>query len=158
MFTPKTRIEKTVFGVLMASVMVYGMETYNTALLHGGMTNSFFLLPLSEFLGFVVIVMVLQEFIGGPIARKMAFRLVNPSSDKPLTVTLMIQAMTVCVMCPMMSMVASLLFKGIDIQIPAKWVQAVIINFPMAFFWQIFVAGPLVRFISRILFVRPQSN
>lgn len=55
-------------------------------------------------------------------------------------------------MCPMMSFVATVLFKGVDSQIIAKWLQTSALNFPMALCWQIFFAGPFVRMIFRKIF------
>ena len=49
-------------------------------------------------------------------------------------------------MCPMISFVAIVLIKrAFGTQIISVWIQTTIINFPMAFFWQLFAAGPLVR-------------
>ena len=133
--------------------MVYGMEVYNSAILNRGMTNALFLLPAGELVMLMMIVIVLETFIGGPLARKLAFRIVNPEKDRPIAVILVVQVMTVCMMCPMMSFVATVLYKGgFNIQIVAKWIQTVATNFPMAFSWQIFVAGPIVRLIVRTVF------
>lgn len=53
----------------------------------------------------------------------------------------------------MMSFVAVVLFKNaFGPQLIAVWIQTTIINFPMAFFWQLFAAGPLVRTIFRKIF------
>ena len=90
--------------------------------------------------------------IAGPLAKKLAFRLVTPGEDKSIIVILAISAMTVCVMCPMMSLVATVLFKGVDSQLIAKWIQITVVNFPMALCWQIFFAGPLVRMIFGRIF------
>lgn len=126
--------------------MVYGMEVYNNAIIHKGVTFASFFLPAGELVMLMMIVIGIETFIGGPLARKLAFRLVNPETEKPIAVILAIQIMTVCFMCPMMSFVAVLVFKGgFSTQIAIKWVQTVAINFPMAFCWQIFIAGPLVR-------------
>lgn len=145
---PKTKNQKILFSILMSFVMVYGMEVYNNAVIHRGMTNSLFLLPLEEVALLMAAVIAIETFIGGPLARKMAFRLVDPAKDRPIVVIVAIQIMTVCLICPMMSLVATFAFKGgFSTQILAKWVQTVAINFPMAFCWQIFVAGPLVRTI-----------
>ena len=49
-------------------------------------------------------------------------------------------------MCPMMSFVATLLFKDYsESGFIGTWLQTTVMNFPMAFFWQIFFAGPFVR-------------
>ncbi len=145
---PKTKKQKVLFSILMSFIMVYGMEVYNSALRNGGMTNSQFLLPVGQVIWLMLTVIVLETLIGGPIARKMAFNMANPKESKPILVILAVQIMTVCVMCPMMSLVASIVFKcGFSRELPAVWVQTAAINFPMAFCWQIFVAGPLTRII-----------
>lgn len=44
---PSTRAQHSVFSILMAFAMVYGMELYNQALMAGGLTTELFLsLPL----------------------------------------------------------------------------------------------------------------
>lgn len=155
---PKTKGQKVLFSLLMSFVMVYGMEVYNNAIINKGLTNALFLLPFGEVVLLMIAVIVLETFIGGPLARKMAFRLVNPAKDRPIAVIIVIQIMTVCMMCPMMSFVATLVFKGgMSNQVFSKWIQTVAINFPMAFCWQIFVAGPLVRTIVARTF-RNQSG
>jgi hypothetical protein len=53
----------------------------------------------------------------------------------------------------MMSFIATILFNGgFNSQIFATFCELVVRNFPMAFFWQLFVAGPLVRFIFGKIF------
>lgn len=59
--------------------------------------------------------------------------------------TLAICSMIVCLMCPVMSFIATALFKHPGSEIIAQWLQTTVINFPMALCWQIFFAGPLVR-------------
>ena len=72
--------------------------------------------------------------------------------DKERIVILAISAMTVCVMCPMMSFVATALFKGVNASLIPNWIQTTALNFPMALCWQIFFAGPLVRMIFGKMF------
>lgn len=58
-------------------------------------------------------------------------------------------------MCPLMSLVATVVFKGgLGGQLAAIWLQTLALNFPMAFCWQIFVAGPLVRFVFNRFFAQ----
>ena len=45
---PKTLLEKVVFTIVMATMMVYGMIVYNVALNTGGVTNATFLMALHE--------------------------------------------------------------------------------------------------------------
>lgn len=149
---PQTKLQKAVFSVLMAVVMVYAMELYNLAWQAGGLHNGLFLEVLPDLLPISLIVILLQSFIGGPLAQKLAFRLVKPGKDKPIFITLAVSACTVCLMCPMMSAVATVLFQHPGSQFLAVWLQTVARNFPMAFCWQIFFAGPLVRFVFRQIF------
>ena len=149
---PKTKFQDIIFTIMMVIVMVYGMVVYNIAMNKGGLTNEVFVLALGELLIMGVIGFVLEMFVAGPLSKKLAFRIVTPGEDKMIFVILAISAMTVCLMCPMMSLVATVLFKGADSQIIAKWLQTSALNFPMALCWQIFFAGPLVRLIFGKIF------
>lgn len=149
---PKTKFQDVVFTIMMVIVMVYGMVVYNIAMDMGGMTNQIFLMAFGELPIMGVIGFVLEMLIAGPLSKKLAFRIVTPGKDKMIEVILSISAMTVCLMCPMMSFAATVLFKGVDSQLLAKWVQLTVTNFPMALCWQIFIAGPLVRLIFGKIF------
>lgn len=55
-------------------------------------------------------------------------------------------------MCPLMSMVATLVFKQpAPVNLIVTWMQTVAANFPMALLWQIFIAGPVVRFLVGLI-------
>lgn len=149
---PKTKFQDVVFTIMMVIVMVYGMVVYNIAMDMGGMTNQIFLMAFGELPVMGVIGFVLEMLIAGPLSKKLAFCMVTPGKDKMIEVILAISAMTVCLMCPMMSFAATVLFKGVDSQLLAKWVQLTVTNFPMALCWQIFIAGPLVRLIFGKIF------
>ena len=45
---PSTRAQHSVFPILMAFAMVYGMELYNQALMAGGLTTELFLSPFGD--------------------------------------------------------------------------------------------------------------
>ena len=79
------------------------------------------------------------------LATMLAFRLVNPIEDKPVFVTLAICSMIVCLMCPVMSLIATVLFAHPGNQVIAVWLQKFALNFPMALCWQIFFGGVFVR-------------
>ena len=76
----------------------------------------------------------------------------NPK-DKPIFITIAISCIIVAFMCPIMSLIGSLLFNynGAE-NIIINWLNLAIRNFPMALFWQLFYAGPLVRFIFKHIF------
>ncbi len=129
----------------MAFVMVYAMICYNIALNVGGMQNFVFLAAFKEMLIMWPIAIALELLFVGKLAQKLAFRFVTPGKDPMIMMILAISAMSVCLMCPLMSLVATILFKNAGKELVAVWIQTTVINFPMALCWQIFFAGPLVR-------------
>lgn len=149
---PKTKLQNVVFTLMMAFAMVYGMICYNIALNRGGMTNEVFLLAFHELIIMWPVAVILELFVVEKLSQKLAFRLVNPAEDKPIFVLLAICSMIVCLMCPMMSFVATLLFKAPGKEVIAVWLETTVLNFPMALCWQIFFAGPFVRLIFRSIF------
>ena len=150
---PKNRFQETIFTIMMVLVMVYAMICYNIAIETGGMKNFVFGAALGEFPIMIVAGFILDTFIAGPLAKKCAFKIVTPGKDRPIAIILAISIFSIWFMCPMMSFIATILFNGgFNTQMFATYCQLTVRNFPMAFFWQLFVAGPLVRFIFRKIF------
>lgn len=146
---PKTTFQNIVFTVIMATVMVYGMIVYNVALATGGVRNETFLMALHEMPIMVPIAVLLEFFVVEKLAAMLAFRVVRPT-DRPQVITLAISTMIVCIMCPIMSLAATLLFK----EDPSfgTWVHAFGCNLPMALLWQLLYCGPFCRLIFRTIF------
>jgi hypothetical protein len=150
---PKSKIQKVIFSLLMALLMVYGMETYNHLIAD---SRHPFVIPIPELVGLISLVILLQELIGGPAARKIAFKVVNPRGTRPIKVIVAVQIATVCLMCPMMSLAATAIFKAnIDAPLLGKWLTTFAANFPMAMFWQLLIAGPIVRWVVNMI---PESS
>ncbi|MCR5272821.1 MAG: DUF2798 domain-containing protein [Lachnospiraceae bacterium] len=150
---PKNRLEETVFTIIMVIVMVYAMICYNIALANKGFENFIFVAALSELPIMGVAGFLLDTFIAGPLAKKNTFKIFNPAQDKPIFIILSISIFSVLFMCPMMSFIATVLFKGgFNANTISLWIQTTALNLPMAFFWQLMVAGPLVRKIFRTIF------
>lgn len=73
------------------------------------------------------------------------------------------QAGTIAIMCPTMSLVATILFNiilgGLSwVNLPAIWAGTVIKNFPMAFFWNMFAATGLTRIIFGLIFSKKKCK
>lgn len=150
---PKNRLQETVFTIMMVFVMVYAMICYNIAIETGGMKNFVFAAALGELPIMVVVGFILDTFIAGPLAKKLAFKFVTPGKDRPIAIIIAISVFSIWLMCPMMSLVATILFNGgFNPEMFATFCQLFVRNFPMAFFWQLFIAGPLVRFIFGKIF------
>lgn len=163
---PKTKGQGIVFGIIMSITMAYGMEIYNVAIKMGlplkpggfsNMTNIVFWEALKEASYMCVFVFIFSNLWGNRIGRNLASRIINPENDNPFFITLMISCCTVLIMCPTMSLVASILFNIIlahqsIYQLPAIWAGTVIKNFPMALLWNLFAAGPLTRYLFRKIY------
>ena len=134
----------------MAFVMVYAMVCYNIAIDKGCMSNEIFLIAFHEIPIMWPIAIILEMFVFEKLAIKLAFRFVNPEKDNPFFTTLGISCMIVCLMCPTMSLIATLLFAHPGSQVIAVWLQKLALNFPMALCWQVFFAGPGVRNFFRL--------
>lgn len=146
---PKNKFQDVVFTIIMATIMVYGMVVYNVALSMGGLINEVFLIALHELPIMVPIAFVLEFFLVSKLAGMLAFKVMKPD-DKPQFITYAISICICCIMCPIMSLVATILFK--DTKDFATWVQTWALNFPMAIMYQLFYCGPLVRLIFRTIF------
>lgn len=147
---PKTKFQNIVFTAIMAVIMVYGMIVYNVALNTGGVTDKTFLMAFYELPIMAPIAFVLEFFVVEKLATKLAFTFMKPT-DRPQFITYAISTMIVCIMCPTMSLIATLLFKEPSF---GTWVQTFGLNMPMALIWQLLFCGPLVRLIFRTLFRR----
>lgn len=152
---PQTKFQNVVFTIIMAIIMVYGMIVYNVALNTGGVTNQTFLMALHELPIMAPIAFVLEFFMVEKLATRLAFTFMHPT-DRPQLITYAISTMIVCIMCPTMSLIATLLFK----EEPSfgTWVHTWGCNMPMALIWQLLYCGPLCRLIFRILFRVPATQ
>ena len=146
---PKNKFQDAVFTLIMAAVMVYGMIVYNVALNMGGVSGQTFLIALNEIPIMVPIAFVLEFFVVGKLARRLAFSVMRPD-DRPQFITYAISICICCIMCPIMSLIATLLFK--ETKSFAVWIQTWAMNFPMAMLYQLFYCGPLVRLSFRTIF------
>lgn len=154
---PKTKFEDVIFTIIMVFVMVYAMICYNIVLNTGGMNYSVFLSAFHELVIMAPIAFILDFFFVGKMAKKTAFRLINPEKENPFHLVLAISAVSVMWMCPLMSFAATILFKNAGTNLIPVWLQTVALNFPMAFFWQMCYAGPFVRFVFRLIFRQTKS-
>ena len=163
---PKTKFQGIIFGLIMSYAMALGMEIYNMSyqmgfhLNPGGFSSldgSIFLPALKEMAYMGLLVFVFSNLWGNRLGAAFAAKCVNPEKDSPYFCRLMRQAGTVAVMCPTMSLAASILFNVILAHnpvawLPAIWVGTVMKNFPMAFFWNMFAAAPFTHFLFRRIF------
>ena len=138
---PKTKFQNVVFTLMMSFLMVYAMICYNISMNIGGMTNQVFLMAFHEMMIMWPAAFILEFFLVDHLAHKLAFRMVTPQ-DRPIVITLAISIMIIAIMCPIMSFIATLLFKNAGKEFVAVWLQTTFLNFPVAFFWQLMYSVP----------------
>ena len=141
---PKNKFQDVVFTIIMATIMVYGMVVDGTT----------FIAAAHELPIMVPVAFILEFFIVGKIAKMLAFTVMKPT-DRPQFITYAISICICCIMCPIMSLVATILFKEPSF---GMWIKTWAMNFPMAILYQMFYCGPLVRLIFRAIFVRKGST
>jgi len=149
---PKTMKEEFIFTLMMVPAMVCAMVLYNTAMSPYGLYGASFVRILWEIAVMCLVALVAEFPVIAPLAHKMACKVMDKVKVPPFFVPLVISICTVCIMCPFMSLMATLILKGIPARFLSVWGNTLLMNFPMALSWQLLVAGPLVRQAFRIMF------
>lgn len=155
---PKTKFQSTIFTAMTAWIMVYIMTLYNTILSTGSFTNGTFLTALRGMWLEYIIIFLCAYFISGPVAKHLAFLVVAPD-DRPIAIIFTIQIFTVVCQVALASILGVWHSHGFTAQFIPNYLTAVCLNFAMALPVQLFVAGPLARFIFRKIFAaKAESN
>ena len=150
---PQTKFQNFVFTLMTAILMAYLIIVYNVAISsNDGLVNQTFLIALKEFRIEVIIVFFLAYFIASPIAKKLAFRIVDPKKDNKMLIILSIQTFTVLVMVALMSIYALFIQHLVNSNVICNYITLFIKNFIMVYPLQIFFVGPVVRNVFRIIF------
>lgn len=156
-----TKKQKLVFALITVLITVPCFVFYCLALENGGLKNIDIKYALILILIEYVIAYLSAIFIGSPLALKLAFKKVNPKENSHLLVETSIICATVCIMCPWMSFLATILYTGIlpslifndvafsvstfFINFIPNFLETLVLNFPFALFSQLFFIQPLVR-------------
>lgn len=150
---PKTKFQNFIFTLMTAILMAYIMIVYNIAISSPkGLVNQTFFIALNEFSIEAIIVFILAFFIASPIAKKLAFKIVDPKKDNKMFVILSIQTFTVLIMVGLMSIYALFAQHLINGNVICNYIVLYCKNFIMAYPLQVFFVGPLVRNIFRLIF------
>ena len=130
--------------------MTIGMESYNLILMHASGAHLLKAIAI-DFPLMMITVMITQRFVAGPAAMRLAQSFL-PEKPSPFRRMVTVSTCTVLLMCPLMSLAATLYFKRELGYIPSVWLATFLLNLPMAYCWQMLVAGPLVRKSFRVCF------
>jgi len=105
-----------------------------------------------------VLAYTLEMLLGSPRSFRIACHYFDPRKDHPFIFESMIISATVLVMCPTMSFIAAILYYPFQympfhiLHFLAEWLKLVCLNFPFAFFTQLFFIQPTVRTIFKFVF------
>ncbi|MBC1591668.1 hypothetical protein HCI97_10535 [Listeria welshimeri] len=138
--------EKVVFTLIMCSLMILCMSSYNIFLENGIGANSFIII-LKAFVPFLFIGFLLDFFIVGKIAAQLQSFLVSEDASKFKKI-IMMQLLMVTFMCVLMSALSLIVNQG-------EWSHLGVLilrNYFVALFLQIFIVSPFVRLISPRIF------
>ena len=150
---PKTKFQSLIFTLIMVFCMVFCMTCYTLAWNMGEFAPHIFLMAIQEMWLEYVVVFYLIFFLITKAAQKLAFRIVTPGVDRPIFIVFAIQAFTVCLIVPAITLFATFLHQGVSNWF-CNWIKLVFQCFPAALCLQIFLVGPFVRFVFRKIFAK----
>ena len=143
---PKTLKQEILFGLMMVVVMVYGMIAYNVTLSIGHLGPETFLVPLHSLPVMAIVAFSIEFFVVGKVAHWVTERVAPFDPQRPMRTVVVMSVTTVMLMCPIMSLVATVFVNGVTgAEIPLAWAQTWLRNLPMAAVLQLAIAGPIVR-------------
>ncbi len=154
---PKTKFQSVVFTAITAWIMVYIMTLYNTVLASGNFTNATFLVALKGMWIEYIIIFLCAFFISSHVAQHFAFRVVKPG-DRPIAIIFAIQVFTVVCQVALASIRGVYHGYGFTNQFIPNYLVTYCKNFIMALPVQLFIAGPIVRWIFRSIFERGEKK
>ena len=163
----ETRKEGLIFAFITVFITVPCFVFYCLSIENGGILNvdlkfAFILIPIEFILAYLS-----EIFIGSPLSVRLALKAISPKEYKPMIVETAIICATVCIMCPWMSFLATILYKGIFpgfvyhetgftigrffLYLIPNFLQTFVLNFPFALLGQLFFIQPLTRIIFRLI-------
>jgi hypothetical protein len=177
---PTKKSERLIFALITVIITVHAYVFYSLYVINGttlmGATGSSSVIGAINSMGGVYIVghylpiwaVVLIEFcfaylcevfIGSPFSFKMACKNFDIKKTNSVIFETAVICATVGIMVPIMSGIASLLYypyyMGFNVLTwLANWLKLICLNFPFAYFTQLFFIQPLVRTIFKLLFKR----
>ena len=164
---PQTKLQKHLYAFITVIITVPCFVIYCLSIENGGILNvdlkfALTLIPIEFCLAYLT-----EMIIGSPLSLKLALKAIPPKEYKPMIVETAIICATVCIMCPLMTFYATILYKGIFPVLVFKdasvtlgsfllyfipnFLQTLVQNFPFALLSQLFFIQPLTRTIFRII-------
>ena len=152
---PKTLPQRIVFTALGVLLMATTMATYNKYLVYGAFSVNLFQQVGIAFLQKAPVAFLLQFFVVQKFAGKQAAK--YPTDNKILYQCIR-TGFTVLVMCPIMCLYSNIInmiqFHWTVWELLEAWISKMPINWVFAFGVQIWVLGPVNRFLFSKIFAK----
>jgi len=175
---PRNQFQRMVFAFITVVITVHAYVFYSLYVVNGstlmeinnasGVTeainNQGGVYMFGKFLPIWAVILVefifaytLEVIMGNPASFKLASKIFDPGNSHPMIFESAIICATVGLMCPAMSLLASIFYypyyEGFNlIKLFANWLKLVCCNFPFAFFTQLFFIQPFVRTVFKLIF------
>lgn len=123
----------------------------------GSFTNATFLIALKEMWVEFIVIFLCAFFLSSHVAKYFAFRVVQPG-DRPIVIIFAIQVFTVVSQVALASILGVYHGYGFTNQFIPHYLVTYCKNFMMALPVQLFIAGPIARWIFRSIFKRGEKE
>ncbi|MBQ8001529.1 MAG: hypothetical protein IJ298_10110 [Ruminococcus sp.] len=181
---PRNQFERCIFALITVVITVHAYVFYSLYVVNGSVlmevTGQSSVLSAINAQGGVYMVgrmvpiwaVVVLEFVlaytlemvmGSPCSFKLACKVFDPKTTHPVLFESAIICATVGLMCPAMSFIAAFLYypyyAGFSVlTLLANFLKLVCLNFPFAFFTQLFFIQPFVRTAFKTIFRRNKKQ
>jgi hypothetical protein len=155
---PSNKKEEIIFGLMMVFGMVSIMFTYNTTL-EGLWEEMTLVKGFTQFVLTFIIAFIIEAFVVGTIARKIAFKLPYNKSKKIYNII----AISTCMVVGMVSfmsvygLISKIVTIGIDGTLISNYANLLLLNFVVAYPAQLLIVGPVARYVLTN-FVKPSNK
>lgn len=169
-----TKKQEVIYAAITVFITVHAFVFYCLSIENGGFSTDIireayslntWLLPIPLVLLEFVIAITVELLIGSKFSKHITFKVMNPKVDRPYMIETLIIVSTVCIMCPIMSFIATILYYLIPnimfntislntllIDFIPKFLQTFVINFPFALLGQLCFIQPIVRRIFKTIY------
>lgn len=154
---PRTKFQSVAFTAMMVFIMAFSITLYNIAGNSGELKYTMFGTALGSMWLPYSFAVLYELAIAKPLSVKLVFRVVNPTGKHFFKAFAMAISM-VSIMCSTMSLFIVVRMNGINNELLGKWLSLLARNYPFALCLQLFIAGPLVRFLFRAIFWKNKAD
>ena len=163
----RNNLQRFVYSLITVIITVAAFILYNSYVIEwvtrNDVTNNWWLFMFWKYLPIRAVYLIecvcalVLAILYWPVAFRLARGVFDPNKNHPMLFESAIICSTVCLMCPSMSLLASIFYypyaEGFSILVLlASWFKLICINFPFAYFSQMFFVQPFMRRLINIIF------